>query len=112
MTGLPDPAERPLLSVDEAREAIGCIGRSAFYDAIKQGEIPGVRHVGRRVYIATVALREWCGLESQTNGNGDGEVGAVRRVRSGLVRAATTTGGTSKSPPCASSRPAGTRPTR
>jgi excisionase family DNA binding protein len=80
MSGLPDPTDRPLLTVDEARQAIGCIGRSAFYEAIKRGEIPGVRRAGRRVYISTVALREWCGLERQPNGNGndDGEVVSLR----------------------------------
>jgi hypothetical protein len=60
---IPDPADRPLLTVDESLEALDhVIGRSAFYDAIRRNEIPGVRRVGRRILLSTVQLREWAGV--------------------------------------------------
>lgn len=62
MSGLPDPAERPLLGAEEALEAVGRpMGRSAWYEAIRRGEVPGVRRVGRRLLVATAELREWVG---------------------------------------------------
>jgi excisionase family DNA binding protein len=63
--GIPEPAERPLLSVDETVDLLGgCIGRSALYEAIRKGECPSLR-MGRRVFIPTAALRRWVGLDDQ-----------------------------------------------
>jgi hypothetical protein len=73
VTGLPSPADRPLLTVDEARRALGDVaGRSAFYAAIDRDEIPGRVRVGRRVFLSTARLREWVGLDPHVNGDGDG----------------------------------------
>jgi predicted DNA-binding transcriptional regulator AlpA len=70
MTGIPLPADRPLLTVDEARRALGGVpGRSAFYAAVARGEVPGAVRVGRRVLLSTAALREWVGLNTP-NANG------------------------------------------
>jgi predicted DNA-binding transcriptional regulator AlpA len=78
MSSLPDPSDRPLLSVDEARHALGDVaGRSAFYRAVQNGGVPGVVRLGRRVLLSTAALRQWVGLDAHTNGattNGDGTV--------------------------------------
>jgi len=77
MTGFPSPTERPLLTADEARHALGDVtSRSAWYDALKRGDVPGVRRVGGRVFLATAELAAWCALEmpenGASNGNGDG----------------------------------------
>jgi hypothetical protein len=64
---IPDPAHRPLLSVAEAREALGdVVGRSAFYESIRRGDVPGVIRLGRRVFVSTAALRQWVGLEDES----------------------------------------------
>jgi hypothetical protein len=71
MTGLPDPADRPLLSADESRHACGDVmGRSAWYDALNRGDVPGARRVGRRLLVSTAALRQWAGIDAHANGNG------------------------------------------
>lgn len=55
---IPQAEVKPLLSVDELLAvAPGWpLGRSATYQAMKQGELPVVR-VGRRQFIPTAALR-------------------------------------------------------
>jgi hypothetical protein len=64
---IPDPAERPLLSVAEARKALGdVIGRSAFYESVRRDEVPGVIRLGRRVFVSTAALRHWVGLDDES----------------------------------------------
>lgn len=71
---LPDPAARPLLTVDEARHGVGdVLGRSAFYAGITSGAIPGARRIGRRLLVSTAELRAWLGLDAtsaSSNGNG------------------------------------------
>jgi hypothetical protein len=66
---IPDPAQRPLLTVAEAREALGdVIGRSAFYESVRRGDVPGVIRLGRRLFVSTAALREWVGLHDEPVG--------------------------------------------
>jgi hypothetical protein len=51
-----------LATVDEARGLLfgKGIGRNAFYDAIKRGEIPSVR-IGRRIFVPMVAAKQKLG---------------------------------------------------
>lgn len=62
MTGLPNPVERPLLTVDELVEFVPSLGRSAAYEAIRRGEIPSIRY-GRKVFVVTARLRQQWGLD-------------------------------------------------
>ena len=58
---IPDPRDRPVLGAEEARAAWGNkVGRSAWYEAIRRGDIPSIR-VGRRVLIPTAQLRKLAG---------------------------------------------------
>jgi len=66
VTGLPDPAVRPFMTVGELLDVLP-LGRSALYQAAKDGSIPGARYVGRRLVFATAQLRWWAGLG--TNGS-------------------------------------------
>jgi excisionase family DNA binding protein len=58
---LPDPRERPLLTVAEAATWLGW-KRSTTYDAVHRGELPILR-IGRRVFVKTAALAALVGLE-------------------------------------------------
>ncbi len=51
---MPDPRDRPTLSVEEAGRWLG-LGRSASYAAVERGELPALR-VGRRLMVPTAAL--------------------------------------------------------
>ncbi len=60
---LPDPVDRPLLTVDEVVDArLLPLSRSSVYEAVAAGHLPSV-HVGRRVFIPNHALRAALGLE-------------------------------------------------
>jgi excisionase family DNA binding protein len=48
---LPDPAERPTLTVDEVAEILG-LDRKTVYAAVNSGELPSLR-VGRRILVPT-----------------------------------------------------------
>ena len=48
---LPDPKDRPTLSVDDVAEILG-LDRKTVYSAITSGELPSLR-VGRRILIPT-----------------------------------------------------------
>lgn len=61
---LPDPVERPVLSVEEAGKLLG-LGRSAAYEAVRRGEIPVLRF-GRRLCVPCAALRRLVGLDEPT----------------------------------------------
>ncbi len=58
---IPDPAERPTLTVEEAGRFLG-LGRSASYEAVRRGEIPSLR-LGRRRVVPTAALRRLLALD-------------------------------------------------
>ncbi len=66
---IPDPNERPLLSVDELLEAVPAWpgGRSATYEAIRRGELPSIR-LGRRLFLCTAPLRQLLGLDDARAG--------------------------------------------
>jgi excisionase family DNA binding protein len=55
---LPDPVEKPVLTLAEAADYLG-IGRSTVYEAAKTGQIP-VRRINRRWLVPTSALQRWC----------------------------------------------------
>lgn len=59
---LPDPAERPLLTVDELVQLVPSLGRTAAYEAIRRGEIPSISY-GRKVFVVTARLRQQWGLD-------------------------------------------------
>jgi excisionase family DNA binding protein len=48
---LPDPTERPTLTVDAVAEILG-LDRKTVYAAINSGELPSLR-VGRRILVPT-----------------------------------------------------------
>lgn len=56
---LPDPKDRPTLTVDEAAELLG-LDRKTLYGAINSGELPCLR-VGRRILIPTTWLTDRIG---------------------------------------------------
>jgi excisionase family DNA binding protein len=60
-TVIPDPRERPTLSVEEAGRLVG-LGRSASYDAARRGEIPTLKF-GRRVVVPTAAFCRLLGID-------------------------------------------------
>lgn len=51
---IPDPRERPTLTVEQAGAFLG-LGRSAAYAAVGRGEIPTIKF-GRRIIVPTAAL--------------------------------------------------------
>ncbi len=59
---IPEPHDRPTLTVEEAGEILG-LGRSGAYDAAKRGEIPTIRF-GRRLVVPTAALRRMLGFDA------------------------------------------------
>jgi excisionase family DNA binding protein len=60
---LPDPRDKPTLSVDEVAAILG-FGRSSVYAAVRQGTIPALR-IGSRIRIPTARLRELIGDPEQ-----------------------------------------------
>ena len=66
MTALPLPEEQPTVPLwaDDrpcAGRALG-LGRASSYEAARRGEIPGLLVFGRRMVVATAALRQALGL--------------------------------------------------
>ncbi len=59
---IPDPEERPFMSIDETARVLG-LGRSATYDAARRGELPTIR-LGRRLLVPTAALRHLAGMDA------------------------------------------------
>jgi hypothetical protein len=57
----PEPAAI-FATVEEARGLLfgERLGRNAFYDAIKRGEVPSVR-IGRRIFVPMVAAKQKLG---------------------------------------------------
>lgn len=67
---LPDPIEKPLLTVDDLAE-LGIVPgkkRSALHEAVRAGDIPSVRISGR-VYIPTAVLRRAWGIDPPLTAN-------------------------------------------
>jgi len=61
MTPLPNPCDRPTLSVEEAAQALG-ISRGSAYEAARRGDFPTIR-IGRRLLVPTAALRRLLGVD-------------------------------------------------
>jgi excisionase family DNA binding protein len=62
-TSVPDPSERPTLTLDETAPILG-ISRDSAYKGAAAGEIPTIR-IGRRLLVPTAALRRLLGLDVQ-----------------------------------------------
>jgi excisionase family DNA binding protein len=60
MDRIPDPLERPTLTVDEAGRLLG-LSRGSAYKAARSGELPTVAY-GRRILVPTAKLRAILGL--------------------------------------------------
>lgn len=70
---VPDPAERPTMTVDETASVLG-VSRSTAYESIRTGDIPSIR-LGRRLVVPTAAVRKMLQLDSS-----DESVSEVRTV--------------------------------
>jgi excisionase family DNA binding protein len=57
---IPNPVERPTITVEEAAEILG-IGRSAAYAAIHRGELAAIR-IGRTLKVPTAPLLKMLGI--------------------------------------------------
>ncbi len=73
---LPDPRERPTLTVEEAARIVG-VSRSSAYEAARTGELPVIR-VGRRVLIPTARLLAMLGVTADPTPAADGDADGVR----------------------------------
>ena len=64
MAGEPQSAGQdgfaPILNVDELAELLR-MNRKSVYAAIRRGEIPGVRRVGRTIRVSRDAVLKWLG---------------------------------------------------
>jgi excisionase family DNA binding protein len=60
---LPDPADKPTLTVEEAGRYLG-ISRPTAYEAAKNGTLPVLR-VNRRLLVPTAALRRMLALDME-----------------------------------------------
>lgn len=58
---VPDPRERPTVTVEEAAVILD-ISRPSAYEGVRSGEIPSFR-VGRRILVPTAALRRMLQLD-------------------------------------------------
>lgn len=61
-------AEKRVLTVEEAGALYG-LGKSASYQAVARGDIPGVIRIGRRILLSAAAIERH--LEHGGNGNED-----------------------------------------
>ncbi len=66
---LPDPRERPWLSIAEVAE-ISCEGEKAIRSAVVAGDLPHLS-VGRYVRIPTAALWQLCGIPLSSRDSDD-----------------------------------------
>ena len=61
MSTIPDPAEQPTMTVEEAGDALG-VSRASAYEGVRSGAIPSIR-VGRRIVVPTAKVRRMLGLD-------------------------------------------------
>ena len=59
---LPDPRDRPTLTVEEAARFLG-VSRASGYAAARRGEIPTIR-VGKRLVVPVARLRVLLGIDA------------------------------------------------
>jgi hypothetical protein len=75
---IPDPAEVPTVSVEEAGTWLG-LGRSAAYEAARRGQIPTLRF-NRTLRVPTAKLRVLLGIDAEPEPDSPGaEVVPLRR---------------------------------
>lgn len=60
---LPDPEDRPTITVAEAGAIAFNLGRAASYEAARRGDLPTIR-VGNRLWVPTALLRQKLGLDA------------------------------------------------
>jgi excisionase family DNA binding protein len=73
---IPDPAETPTVSVEQAGEWLG-LGRSAAYEAARRGEIPTLRF-GRSLRVPTARLRVLLGIDAEPEPEAESNVRPLR----------------------------------
>jgi len=73
---LPDPTERPTLTVDAVAEILG-LDRKTVYSAINSGELPSLR-VGRRILVPT----SWLAARITPDSDDDDQFTGLRSPRS------------------------------
>jgi hypothetical protein len=61
-TAVPDPSERPWVSVPEGGHLLAGLGRSASYEAARRGDLPVLR-IGGRLVVPVAALRRLLQLD-------------------------------------------------
>ena len=61
MTNVPDPNEKPLLTVDEAESLLG-VSRSTIYRRINDGTLPSIRLGARSTRLATAEVLRMLGF--------------------------------------------------
>lgn len=66
---VPDPYERPTISIPEAGKLLG-LERSTAYDAAKRGDIP-ILKIGRRKVVPTARLLDLLGLDPSNSRKAD-----------------------------------------
>lgn len=59
--GVPDPYQRPTISVPEAGRLFG-LSRASAYEAVARGDLPVIR-LGRRMVVPTAAVMRMLALE-------------------------------------------------
>lgn len=59
---IPEAAEQPTVTVEEAGQALG-ISRASAYEGVRSGAIPSIK-IGRRIVVPTAALRRLVGLDT------------------------------------------------
>lgn len=64
---VPEPTERPTVTVDEAAQILG-ISRSSAFSAVRRGDIPSLQ-IGRRLVVPTAALRRMLQLDADPSAN-------------------------------------------
>lgn len=71
----------PVLTPEEARLLIR-LGRTAFYEALRRGELPFARRVGRQWRIGRDALLQWVG-QIEAAEVGDQAAASIEEARNG-----------------------------
>jgi excisionase family DNA binding protein len=62
MSGIPNPAEQPTMTVEQAGEALG-VSRASAYEGVKSGAIPSIK-IGRRIVVPTAKVRKMLDLDA------------------------------------------------
>lgn len=60
-------SKRLTYTVEQVADLLGT-GRTATYDAVARGQIPGVLKVGRRLLISRYAFEAWLGFPQNDDG--------------------------------------------